>query len=347
MSTPNTSTETIDKPVIVFDDLKPSIKIDPILEDFEEKDVEKEKPNGSNFWSKQNSLQVENLSEQIKSINQTLNVTNTKQTTEHKSVQTQTETPAKTTKSHDLDEKRHFFYDTSVETHEDRQIFKFIPPNQNETQFKSILLSQTNVITRKEKCEPVRRKVVEIKSSTTPLVAAKVRQPFVINSQEQIAPEEQKIIVQDFQKETQKIDVNQNDSLNRSSNEIQIDIKLPPRSDSIQTTNSWTQKEHQENALTTEGDVSVKKATNENDATEDKVFKSDFQWTRRSSRIGDNQYDIELNSIFKKLYNRHRDSVTSLTQSPPTLLEKTAKIGTSGTNSPRYSRKGSISEQYY
>jgi hypothetical protein len=285
------------------------------------------------------------LSEQIKSINQTLNVSNTKQTNEQKSVQTQTETPTNTIKSHDLDEKRHFYYETSVETHEDRQIFKFIPPNQNETQFKPILLSQTNVITRKENFEPVRRKVVEIKSSSTPLVAAKVRQSFVLNSQEQIAPEEQKIIVQDFQKETQKIDVYQNDSLNRSSNEIQIDIKLPPRSDSIQTTSS--QKEHQKNTLTTDSDVSVKKETNENDATEEKVFKSDFQWTRRSSRIGENQYDMELNSIFKKLYNRHRDSVTSLTQSPPTLLETTAKIGTSSTNPPHYSRIGSISKQYY
>jgi len=346
ISTSNMSTETNNKPVIVFDDLKPSLKIDPILEDIEEKEVDQEESNVSNFVSAPSSLQTETLSQQIKSINQTLNISSFKQTSEHKSVQTQTELPKNAVKSHDLDEKQHFYYETSVETYEDRQIFKFIPPNSNETQIKPVLLSQSNVITRKEKFEPVRRKVVEIKSTPSALVTAKVRQ----YTQEQFAPEEQKIVVQNFQKETQQVGVSQNDSLNRSSNEIQIDIKLPPQSNSIQTTSLYAEKEQRENVVTTGNDVSLNKDDNKNDATEEKVFKSDFQWTRRSSQIGETQYDMELNNIFKRLYNRHRDSVTSLTRSPSTSFDPkptNVKTNSNVSNLPRYSRIGSVSKQYY
>ncbi len=339
------STEPNDKPVIVFDDLQASNKIDPILEDLEETGVIEEKSNLSKFTNNLTPLQAEDLSEKIKTINRN---SNSKQTTDHKSVQTQTELLTNSIKSHDLEEKPYFYYETTVETNEDRQIFKFIPPNQHETLIEPILLSQTNVITKKEKIEPVRRKVVEIKSSSIPLVTAKVVQSFMLNSQENIAPTEQNITVQEFQTDTQKIHSNQYDCINRSSNEIQIDIKLPPRNEPIQTTSSCAQKEQQKSVLKSDGNATLNKEPSANEFSEEKVFKSNFQWTRRSSQIGETHYDMELNSIFKRLYDRHRDSVTSITQLSPNSFESKSAADKTSTNIPqlpRYSRIGSISKK--
>ena len=58
---------------------------------------------------------------------------------------------------------------------------------------------------------------------------------------------------------------------------------------------------------------------------------------RRSSKIGDEGYDRELNNMFKKIYNRHRDSLASMSGNE-SLAEKSSNDDSFGSYSRQFAK---------
>lgn len=105
---------------------------------------------------------------------------------------------------------------------------------------------------------------------------------------------------------------------NSKNNNEKLQFKLEPRKAELKEYNSNSEFKVAEE-ISSLNDSAFYIAKEDDTLTDEEMFNryhsmksQQSKSRRRSSKIGDETYDRELNDIFKKIYNRHKDTVTSI-----------------------------------